>query len=90
MRHTLNRVNILTCRIKAMRKLVTEHVTNGSITQRPEIKEHLILFKFWDRSGSRKNDREVEAWARLCQRMDYLGKSFSSGSEPIRNEPLFF
>ena len=35
-------VNILTCRIKAMRELVTKHVTNGAITQRPEMKEHLI------------------------------------------------
>ena len=35
-------VNILTCGIKAMRELVTKHVTNGAITQRPEMKEHLI------------------------------------------------
>ena len=35
-------VNILTCRIKAMCELVTKHVTNGAITQRPEMKEHLI------------------------------------------------
>lgn len=35
-------VNILTCRIKAMRKLVTKHVTDGAITQRPEMKEHVI------------------------------------------------
>ena len=52
-------VNILTCRIKAMRKLVTEHVTNGAITQRPEMKEHMIHIK---------SQVAIESRARLYQK----------------------
>ena len=60
-------MNILTCRIKAMRKLVTKHVTNGAITQRPEMKGHVFHKNSRDTACLRA---EVEAWTRLNQGMD--------------------
>ena len=80
-------VNILTCRIKAMRKLVTEHVTNGAITQRPEMKEHMI------HKNSRNTDCPRGRGLDLVESKNgWLDKSPSSGSEHNRNgtEPYFF
>lgn len=78
-------VNILTCRIKAMRKLVTKHVTNGAITQRPEIKEHVIHKN--SRNAACLRGRGLE----LVESKDgWLNKSPFSGSEQIRNGLEFF